>query len=83
MDNIWKLESEEQDAAADNLNIIIETALEGKATFGSPTRACQDYLKTLWSDTWQTIKERLNIEGSCWYVWYMDGVNQHLQNLAQ
>ncbi len=44
-------------------------------------RKSQNYLKKLWPEcNWAIIKERLQTEGSVWVVWWMDGVNQHLQN---
>jgi len=61
--------------ARDDLNRIIELALTGK-------RKSQNYLKKLWNNDWQTIKERINTGGSAWYVWYMDGINQHLINMS-
>lgn len=73
MDTVWQLENEQQIAASEDLNIIIELAL-------ASNRKAQNYLKKLWGDTWQTIKERVQVEGSCWYVWYLDGVNQHIIN---
>jgi len=41
------------------------------------------YLRKLWDgESWQDIKRKLLTEGSVWYVWWMDGVRQHLSNLA-
>lgn len=75
MDDIIKLESPAQDIASEDLNIIIDFARAGH-------RKSQNYLKKLWPEcNWKTIKERLEAEGSIWYVFYMDGINQHLQNL--
>jgi len=77
MNNIWQLENEQQIAASEDLNILIMQALNGK-------RSSLNYLKTLWPDcNWQTIKDRLNTEGSVWYVWWTDGVNQHLINIQK
>lgn len=73
MTAVWQLENQKQIVASEDLNIIIELALAGN-------RKLQKYLKKLWGDTWQTIKKRVNTEGSVWYVWYMDGVNQHIAN---
>ena len=73
MNDVWQLENEQQITASDDLNILIEIALGGN-------RKSQNYLKKLWGDTCQTIKERVNTEGSVWYVWYIDGVNQHIAN---
>tara|TARA_Y100000296_G_C5033448_1_gene186052 strand:+ start:113 stop:367 length:255 start_codon:yes stop_codon:yes gene_type:complete len=74
--DVWKLESEDQDWASEDLNHIIDKALKFE---GVSERA---YLRKLWDgESWQSIKERASTEGSVWYVWYMDGVNQHLRNL--
>ena len=62
--------------AIDDLDCHIAQALNGK-------RASLNYLKTLWPECSRaTIKERLNTESSAWYVWWIDGVNQHLANIA-
>ena len=71
--DVWQLENQKQIVASEDLNWIIETALAGD-------RKLQNYLKKLWGNSWQTIKERVNTEGSVWYVWYMDGVDQHIIN---
>jgi len=77
MSSVWILENEQQQAGAEDLSRISEFALAGH-------QKSQNYLKKLWPEcTWQTIKERLMIEGSVWYVWWMDGVNQHLLNIAK
>jgi len=74
LSDVWKLESDLQEQAAIHLGEIVELAFSG-------SRKAQNYLKKLWNNDWQTIKERLNTEGSVWYVWWMDGVNQHLANI--
>lgn len=67
------LESNSEQIAADELNLIANEALIGN-------RKAQNYLKKLWPEcNWTTIKERLQTEGSVWYVWWMDGVRQYLQ----
>ena len=72
--DVWHLESATQKWAGIELADIAEAAINGN-------RKLQNYLKKLWPKcSWITIKERLQIEGSVWYVWWMDGVNQHLQN---
>ena len=75
MDTVWQLENEQQIAASEDLSCIVQDA---KAGFIQQ----RDYLKSLWLEcSWKTIKERLNTEGSVWYVWWMDGVNQHIINI--
>lgn len=74
--DVWKLESEAQDFASEDLSHYAELAIGG-------CRKAQNYLKKLWPEcNWQTIKERITEEGSIWYVFWMDGVNQHLTNLS-
>jgi len=76
MIDIWQLEDDQQIKASEDLNDIIDWAMDGE-------RYSINYLKSLWPKcSWQTIKERINTEGSVWYVWYMDGVNQHLINIS-
>ena len=78
MTDVWVLENTSQECASTDLGFIIDQAL----TFqGVSERA---YLRRLWyGEPWPKIKEKLLTEGSVWYVWYMDGVNQHLHNLAK
>ncbi len=74
MDSTWCLEDSSQIVASDDLSMIVQRAIKGN-------RAYQNYLKKLWPEcNWQTIKERVMAEGSIWYVFWMDGVNQHLAN---
>ena len=79
MSDVWILESSQEQHASEDLNFIIEEALKFK---GTSQRA---YLRKLWDgESWQSIKKKVLTEGSAWYVWYMDGVRQHLiNNLAQ
>jgi hypothetical protein len=87
--DVWKLETNDEDWASDNLNCIIacaldEDGLQGKAfTFGDRMNAIK-YLRKLWDgESWESIKAKLQTEGSVWYVWYMDGVRTHLRNLLR
>lgn len=75
MADVWQLENDQQIAASEDLSIIAKGAVT------KHHRIAQNYLKTLWPEcSWKTIKERLVTEGSVWYVWWMDGVNQHILN---
>lgn len=70
--DVWKLETPVQDAAIQDLQFIVDSAMNGN-------RASQNYLRTLWDgEKWESIKEKINTEDSVWYVWWMDGVNQHI-----
>lgn len=74
MSDVWQLENQEQIAASEELSCIAQEAITGCIVQ-------RDYLKKLWPEcSWKTIKDRLNTEGSVWYVWWMDSVNQHITN---
>jgi aspartyl aminopeptidase len=70
MDDVWKLETPEQDEAIDYINFLYHQATEYRSV------SARNFLKRLYEDSWETIKERMEAEGSIWYVWYMDGVNK-------
>ena len=75
MSDIWCLETDKQQFASEHLSSIANIAITGD-------RKAQNYLKKLWPEcSWQTIKERIMVEESTWYVFWIDGVNQHLVNL--
>ena len=72
---IWELESKSELMASEDLNVICQGALKG-------SRSAQNYLRKLWdNESWSSIKEKLQTEGSVYYVWWMDGVRQHLLNI--
>ena len=73
--DVWKLETESQDIASESLSIICEEALNG-------SKPAISYLIDIWDgEEWESIKSKLQTEGSDWYVWWMDGVNNHLANV--
>ena len=75
--DIWTLEAPDEEMASIDLNQVINRAFKSSGTF---ERA---YLRRLWdNESWKSIKAKLETEGSVWYVWYMDGVRQHIRNLA-
>jgi len=75
--DVWTLETPSEEYASGDLNIIIDKSFRFS---GSSERA---YLRKLWDgESWKSIKAKLMVEGSCWYVWYMDGVRQHLMNIS-
>jgi len=76
MDDVWCFESCGEEMAIEDLNIIIDAAMQ---FHGNNGRA---YLCTLWDgEQWQSIKRKLLTDGSVWYVWWMDGVRRHLSNM--
>lgn len=71
--DIWSFESKEEEYAALELQQdFIDPALEGDTD-------AQNYLSNLWDgESWEQIKKKLEIEGSTWYVWFMDGVRKYI-----
>ena len=76
LSDVWALETEQEQDAIEDLNFIIDEAMK----FGGTRERA--YLRKLWDgESWNSIKEKLLTEGSCWYVWYRDGIRQYLMNL--
>lgn len=71
--DVWQLELEAEEIGQEDLIEIVDDAIKGN-------RKAQNYLKKLWDEKWLPIKEKLLTDGSVWYVWWMDGVRQHLRN---
>ena len=71
LSNVWELENPDEQAACDCINYLYEQARKGKVS-------ARNILKKCFADKWDTIKERMEAEGSIWYVWYMDGVRNYL-----
>jgi len=71
MSIIWELETEAEKAASEDLSVIAECAFSGN-------RKDQNYLEKLFSESWPSTKAKLIVEGSAWYVWWMDGVRKHM-----
>lgn len=64
------LESSEQETASYLLSEDIRLAMETE----DPELIAE--LRQLWDDEpWEQVVERSQVEGSTWYVWWMDGVN--------
>ncbi len=77
--SVWDLESSEEKSANKELCSITDHALKGN-------RKSQNYLRKLWdNESWKSIKDKLQAEGSAWYLWWMDGVRSHIwvQNRIQ
>ncbi len=74
--DVWTLETPNEEAASVDLNFIVEAAFKH-------SRRAINYLRKLWDgESWQSIKSKLEVEGSAWYVWWMDGVRRHLTNIT-
>ena len=70
MSDVWTLETDKEKKYSDYLTMICQTAMDGN-------KKAQNYLRKIWdNETWQSIKEKLETEGSVWYVWFMDGVSK-------
>jgi len=67
--DVWKFETPDQQNACDYMNFLYSQAIAGKAS-------ARNLIKKCYGDSWATIKERMNAEGSTYYVWYMGGVNK-------
>lgn len=73
---VWSLETQDQLWAIEEITLLYESA---KRPRGCMCVSHRNFLKKLYEDDWKTIKERMETEGSDWYVWFMDGVNRYLQ----
>mgnify|MGYP001608245990 CR=1 FL=1 len=71
MDSVWQLETPSELDACNLMHLLYEQARKGKVS-------SRNLLKRCYGDSWETIKERMETEGSVWYVWYMDGVRNLL-----
>jgi len=65
--DVWQFESQQEIDSCDLMNSLYEQAINGKVS-------ARNLIKKCYGNNWDTIKERMNTEGSVWYVWYMDGV---------
>lgn len=76
--DVWTLETPDEEMAATDLNRVVERAFQFS---GVHDRA---YLRRLWDmESWKSIKAKLQVGSSTWYVWWMDGVRQHLWNMRR
>jgi len=76
--DVWELETPSQELASEEINWLYQQATEHRST------SAWNILKSLYDDNWETIRERMEAEGSIWYVlWYMDSVNELIRREAQ
>ena len=72
--DVWALETPDEEAAANDLCGIVNAAL-------NKDKWAREYLQRLWDgESWKSIKAKLEVEGSTWYVWWMDGVREHMRS---
>lgn len=69
MDDVIILENNDELIVCEWINLLVDKALEGEV-FAQVT------LEDIYEMKWEKIKERMLVEGSAWYVWYMDGVHK-------
>ena len=71
---IIKLETSTEDRFNDLLDRICQSAKKGN-------KKAQKYLsKKIWKEQWQTISLKLDVEGSVWYVWWIDGIHELMKD---
>ena len=68
MDDVWKLETPEQDKGIDYINFLYHHATEFRSV------SARNFLKKLYEDSWETIKERMELRVlfgmfGIWTVW--------------
>jgi len=64
------IESEIEKQASDILNMLVYYAYKGN-------RKAINLLKNIFEEkSWKDLKEKLETEGSVYYVWWMDGVRK-------
>ena len=59
----------------DILDVIIDQALKGGNT-------AQQDLEEIFEDDWKTVKERVQVEGSGWIVWWTDGARKLMRKIT-
>ncbi|MGC9384205.1 MAG: hypothetical protein ACP5D6_06370 [Kosmotogaceae bacterium] len=74
---IWVLENSREIVACQWINQLYSWAKEGDEG------AKETILMLYDDDDWETIQERMETEGSVWYVWYMDGVRKMIHLSAE
>ena len=72
MDDVWCFETSTEEFA---IYEIAELYARAQTRSGTAER---NILKHCFEDSWQTIKTRMEVEGSIWYVWWMDGVRKYI-----
>ncbi len=66
---IWNLDTQAEEVAAWELSKLCQTARD------SSDPDLISFLSSLWDgESWESICRKLDVEGSCWIVWWMDGV---------
>jgi hypothetical protein len=73
MGDVIQLESAEEEYYSFSLSTWISATIE------SQDEVSKQAICTLWEDeAWDEIVEKFGVEGSTWYVWWMDGVRTYM-----
>ena len=73
-DDVLEIETMDEQSAVDDLNFVVAKAYKPSGKYE------RLYLmKVIWpGESWKSIKQKLDTGGSIWYVWYIDGVRNHI-----
>ena len=80
MDDVICLESELENFYCAIVSNFYTGALKAK---GWKAHNMRKELEHIFESPWETIKERMETEGSVWYVWYMDGIRKYISELPK
>lgn len=73
--SIIQLENDDESYASDVLSDMIEKARDDRR------KRLRQFICSFWdNESWESIIEKAETEGSVWYVWWMDGVRELMKN---
>ncbi len=67
--DVWKLETPEDDFYCDLMKSLYSSAISGD-------KAARKFIQECFKEDWKTIKEKMKVEESKMYAWYMNGVSE-------
>lgn len=72
--DIWELESPMERDYGYSLSVWIQDVID------EPSDAGIAAIRALWdNESWESIVERFQTEGSTWAVWFSDGLNAYMK----
>jgi hypothetical protein len=72
--SIIQLESTDEEFYSFSLSTWINATIE------SQDKTSMAAISQLWDgESWESIVEKVRVEGSTWYVWWMDGVRTYME----
>lgn len=72
--SIIQLESQDEEYYSFSLSTWIE------ATIDSQDKVSMAAISQLWDgESWEDVVAKFKVEGSTWYVWWMDGVREYMR----